>query len=130
MLELGLVLALTEAEGLRDELGLTEADGDNESEALALGDSEELGLRLAEGLRLELGDRNEPGDTPNQSTPGRGPGWPSSYKKQLSASSRAVRGRRDLSISEMTPSFQLLSVKNCGSGKVGRFRLSTDIGMV
>jgi len=103
-------LGLNEAEGLRDALG------DKEALADAEGDCDALGERLALGDIEADGERNEPGETPNQSTPGLGPGCPSSYRNILLASSKASLGRRDLSISVITPFFQLVRVKNWGSG--------------
>lgn len=125
---LGLILgeteADTEAEGERlgeaeDETeaeGDREAEGDNEGEALALAEDE--GLSEALGLREGLGAGVRPGASPNQSTPGRGPGWPSSYKKQLSASSSASLGNRERSIRVITPLRQFVRVRYWGFGKV------------
>lgn len=128
----------SDAEGEREAEALEEGDSDREAEAEgerledglreveALGDKEALGdpEAEAEGEREALGEV-EPdcpapwaGEVPYQSTPGLGPGWPSSYRKMLSASSRASLGRRDLSIRVITPRFQLLRVNNCGSGKL------------
>lgn len=100
---------LVEAEGLREALGepLALADGLND----ALGDTDE------EGLILGLAPETAPGAVPNQSTPGRGPGCPSSYKKILLASSRASLGRRDLSIRVITPRLKLDRVRYSGLGK-------------
>lgn len=132
-----LALGDCEAEGDSDLLelaeGLREADGDKEADGLrlALGDSERDGeadgLKLAEGDSDALGDCEalgeklvevRPGASPNQSTPGRGPGLPSSYKNKLSARSRAFSGRRDLSIRVITPRLKLPKVWNWGVGKL------------
>jgi hypothetical protein len=118
-------LGLVEAEGDRDALEDTDAEGDCEADADAEGDNDELGEieTEAEGLSDALGDLEAlglvdglaadtaPGAVPYQSTPGRGPGWPSSYKNILSARRNASLGNRDWSIRDITPRFQLLSVR-------------------
>ena len=119
-------------EGLRLADGELEAEGERDKEAEALGDSDAEGDSELDGLD-ELEGLKEavvrPGASPYQSTPGRGPGCPSSYKNILSACSRASLGRRDLSIKVITPRFQFWRVKYCGSGDSRRRLDWTCIGM-
>lgn len=118
--ELGLVLALgdnealRDAEGEREELGEREADADTDTDAD--GEREELGDNDDDGDWLAEATAVLPGASPNQSTPGLGPGIPSSYRNMLSASSRAFLGNRDLSIRVITPRLKLSRVRNSGSG--------------
>ena len=131
--ELGLVLAL----GLLDteELGDVLAEGERETEEL--GDNDELGLKEDDGdpLAEELGDREKdgavtaPGAVPNQSTPGLGPGIPSSYRKMLLALARAFFGSLDWSISVITPRLKSSRVKKSGSGNCFRLRFSIVSGI-
>ena len=122
---------LTEEDGEREELGEREADGLSEAEGERLREAEAEGEIEADGLSEDEGEPDalaegeyeaegdceklaaavRPGASPYQSTPGRGPGIPSSYRKILVASARASFGRRDLSIRVITPRFQLFSVK-------------------
>jgi hypothetical protein len=137
---LELAEGLTDEDGDTDELGLserdTEADGDTEElgDTEALGDIEvdELGDTEALGEADELGEREwEAADTisgavPNQSTPGLGEGCPSSTRKILSATARALVGRRDLSKRVITPRFQLSNVRTLGLGSLlGSFRFKS-----
>jgi hypothetical protein len=84
-----------ELDGEADADGLAEADGDDE----------------ADGLTPATGE------VPNQSTPGRTVGWPSSTKKMLVAVAKASFGRRDSSIRVITPRLKLPRVKKSGFGK-------------
>jgi hypothetical protein len=136
-------LGETDADGDRLALGDREAEGDNDADADADGDldalgevetdaegeSDALGLLEAEGDREGLVIETAPGAVPYQPTPGLGPGWPSSYRKILSARLSAVFGNSDWSIREITPSFQLLSVRYDGSGKFGRLVLLIASGI-
>ena len=103
-------------EGLSEALGDKLADGEPLAEAE--GEREADGEREAEGLREGLGAETNPGTVPYQSTPGRGPGWPSSYRNKLLASFMASRGRREASISVITPLLKFERVTNDGLGSV------------
>jgi hypothetical protein len=103
---------------MRDKLALAEGESDADGERLLLGETE-ADIILAVN----------PGAEPYQPTPGRGPGWPSSYKKILSASSKASLGRRERSIKVITPRFQVLKVSSDGSGKFRRWLLAICRGI-